>query len=79
MTTMNIKLPPSLHKGFVKLARKEKIPVGQLAALALAEKMSALMTDEYFSRRRRSGDRKTYLKVLAKAPDVAPDETDRLP
>jgi nucleoside phosphorylase len=40
---------------------------------AIAEKISALTTEQYFKDRGAlSPDRDTYLKMLANAPDVAP-------
>jgi hypothetical protein len=40
-------MPDSLHKTAKKLARKNNISLNQLVATALAEKISALHTEEY--------------------------------
>jgi len=50
MNTISLRLPHSLHKQVRKLAEKENISVNQLITLALAEKISALMTEEYIKK-----------------------------
>jgi hypothetical protein len=50
-----------------------------LVALALSEKLSAMMTEDYLKKRAAKGSREKFLAVLAKAPDVKPEEHDRLP
>jgi len=47
-------------------------------ALALAEKVSALMTEDYLAERAKRGSRRKFRRVLAKVPDVEPEERDRL-
>ena len=44
----------------------------------LAEKISALMTEEYLEKRAQRGDRKKFRRALAKVADVAPAARDRL-
>jgi len=60
------------------LAQQEGISVNQLVATALAEKMSALMTEEYLETRAKRGSREKFLAALAKVPDVEPEPYDRL-
>jgi len=50
----------------------------QLISTAVAEKISALMTEDYLEKRAKRGRRRDYEAVLAKVPDVEPDERDRL-
>lgn len=49
------------------------------AVPAVAEKMSALMTEEYLEARAKRASRRKFVAVLAKIPDVEPDESDRAP
>ena len=79
MSTMSLRLPDSLHKQVKKLAEKEGISMNQFITLAVAEKMSALMTVEYLGERAKRGSREKFEAVLAKVPDVEPEEYDRLP
>ena len=78
MGTLSIRLPDSLHKKVKELARQESISMNQFIALAVAEKMSALMTVEHLKERAQRGSREKYEAVLAKVPDVEPEEYDRL-
>ena len=78
MSTLSIRLPDSLHKQIKKLAKEEGISMNQFIALAVAEKLSALMTVEYLEKRGKRGSRAKYEAVLAKVPDVEPEDYDRL-
>lgn len=55
---ISLRLPESLHKEVRKLARKEIISMNPLIALALAEKISALETEEYLGQRASRADKK---------------------
>ena len=79
MGALNLRLPESLHRKLSELAEREGISINQLINSAVAEKMSALMTEEYLAARAKRGDRRRFEGVLAKVPDVEPLETDRLP
>lgn len=79
MGALNLRLPESLHRKLSELAEREGISTNQLINSAVAEKMSALMTEEYLAARAKRGSRKRFDAVLAKVPDVEPDESDRLP
>ena len=52
--------------------------INQLITLALAEKISALMTEEYLQERARRGSRAKFKRAMAKVADAEPDEQDRL-
>jgi hypothetical protein len=78
MSTLSLRLPESLHKQVKELARQEGISINQFVATAVAEKMSALLTEEYLNQRAERGSRERYESALAEVPDEAPDERDRL-
>lgn len=77
MGTLSIRIPDYLHKGMRELADKEGISINQLITLAIAEKLSALATEDYIAQRAAKGSRAKYEAVLAKVPDVEPLELDR--
>jgi hypothetical protein len=77
MGTMSLRLPDSLHKGVRDLATREGISINQFIATAVAEKMAALMTEDYLGERARRGSRAKFEAALAQVPDVEPDEHDR--
>jgi hypothetical protein len=78
MSTISLRLPDSLHETARELAEKESISINQLITLALAEKVSALMTEEYLGSRAKRGDRKKFARAMAKVADIEPAEQDRL-
>ncbi len=47
MSTLSLRLPDSLHETARTLARNEHVSVNQLISTAVAEKISALMTESY--------------------------------
>ena len=80
-----LRLQPSLMEEAKKVARAEGVAVNQLINVAVAEKVSALRTEEYFAERASKGDIKKALQVLklagkGNAPvagDVLPPKTRR--
>ncbi|MBX3000150.1 MAG: toxin-antitoxin system HicB family antitoxin [Caldilineaceae bacterium] len=77
MTTLSIRLPESLHKGIQDAARREGISINQFITVAVAEKLSALLTEEYIQARAAHGSRDAYEAALAQVPDIEADEYDR--
>jgi hypothetical protein len=78
MSTLSLTLPQSLHKQVEELAQKEGISVNEFITLAVAEKLATLATADYLAKRAKRGSRDKLLAVLAKAPDVEPEEYDKL-
>ena len=78
MSTISLRLPDSLHKTVRELAEREKVSINHLITLALAEKVSALMTEEYLGERARRGDKGRFERAMAKVPDIEPEDGDRL-
>jgi hypothetical protein len=78
MSTLTVRLPESLHAKIRELAHTEGISINQFLVIAAAEKMSALLTEDYLEREARQGQRKDFEHFLKKVPDVEPDESDRL-
>jgi len=78
MSALSLRLPDSLHKRLKELASREGISINQFIATAVAEKMAALMTEDYLQARAPRGIRTKYEAALAQVPDVEPEEHDRL-
>jgi hypothetical protein len=79
MSTLSLRLPESLHRELRELARQEGVSINQVVSSAVGEKIASLRTLDYLRERARRGNRQHFEQVLAKVPDVEPDETDRLP
>lgn len=77
MSTITLTLPPSLHDQAKAMAERDQITVDQFVALAVAEKVSALLTEDYLKSRAARGERARFEQVLEKVPDVEPDPADR--
>ena len=78
MSTISLRLPNSLHETLRGLAEKDNVSINQLITLAVAEKISALATEEYLDVRAKRASRKKFLRAMAKVPDVEPERYDRL-
>ena len=78
MSTISLRLPESLHKSVRDLAEQENISINQFIATALAEKIAALLTDEYLKERAKQGSRRRFEKALSKVKNIKPEESDRL-
>ena len=77
MSTLSIRLPESLHKYAKVYATQEGISVNQLISTALAEKLSALATQDYLEQRAKRASRRKFDAAMALAPDLAPEPRDR--
>lgn len=78
MSAISVRLPESLHEAVRELARRDNVSINQFVALALAEKVSALMTEEYLEERAKRGSRAAFESAMDKVPDIEPEERDRL-
>jgi len=78
MSELSLHLPKSLYEQLRELAQEEGISVNQFVMLAVAEKIATISTIEYLENRAKRGSREKFLEILNKAPDVEPDESDRL-
>ena len=76
MSTISVRLPESLHKHVRELAKRESVSINQFIATALAEKMSALMAEEYLESRANRGSRRKFDRVLRKVRKTEPDPGD---
>ncbi|HFD39325.1 MAG TPA: toxin-antitoxin system HicB family antitoxin [Anaerolineae bacterium] len=78
MSTISLRLPNSLHGTVRELAKRESISINQFVTLAIAEKVSALMTEDYLEERAKRGSRSRFERAMAKVADVEPEAHDRL-
>lgn len=73
-----LRLQPSLLDEARKAAESEGVALNQLINVAVAEKLSALRTEEFFLQRARRADRAETLRILSRAgkrkPPVKGDE-----
>ena len=70
MSTISLRLPDSLHHQVRELAKQENVSINQFITLALAEKISALVTEDYLAERASRGSRNGFEQAMAKVADV---------
>lgn len=79
-----LRLQPSLLEELRKAAESEGVALNQLINVAVAEKLSALRTEEYFQNRAKRADKKEALSILERAgkgnpplpgDELPPDDT----
>lgn len=73
-----LRLQPSLMEEVRKLAKAEGVALNQIINMAVAEKVSALRTGQYFAERAARADLKKALRILRRAgvgnPPIPGDE-----
>jgi predicted DNA-binding ribbon-helix-helix protein len=77
MTTLSLRLPDSYHTMVKEISAKDKISINQFIISAVAEKISALETQNYLEERAARGSRDKFMAVLAKVPNTEPSDYDR--
>lgn len=78
MTQLQANIPASLYKQIESLAARENISIEQLVAIALSAQVSAWMTKDYLEEKSKRGSWEKFEQVLAKVPDVEPEDYDKL-
>jgi predicted DNA-binding protein len=74
-----LRLPLSLKEGAEQLAREDGTTLNQFIVSAVAEKLSAMKTADYFAQRAQRGDVNAALALLSRQGGQAPEEQDVLP
>ena len=78
MSMMSLRLPKSMYGDLKEISKAEGVSMNQFVTIAIAEKIASLNALDYLGKRAERGSREKLLAVLAKAPDVEPEEQDRL-
>lgn len=78
MSRLSLRLPDSLHEQVKILAKNDGISINQFISSAVAETMSALMTEEYLREKAGLGSESAFQKAMRKVPGSPPDEGDEL-
>ena len=63
-STYPLRLPASLKAAVEKLSKQDGTSINQFVVVAVAEKISALCTAEFFEARRAKSDRKAFRRIL---------------
>ncbi len=74
-----LRLPASLKQGAEQVAREDGTTLNQFIVSAVAEKLSAMKTAQYFADRAQRGDLQAALALLGRSGGQPPADDDRLP
>jgi len=77
MSAISLRLPNSIHDRARVLSRQDHVSINQFVATAVAEKISAMETESYLTKRAMRASREKFETALAQVPDREPDEHDR--
>jgi len=66
MSAISIRLPDSLHKRIKEVAQRDNVSINQMITLAIAEKLSALETEDYLENRASRSSKGKFRKALSK-------------
>jgi hypothetical protein len=77
-STYPLRLPASLKAALEKLSKQDGTSINQFVVTAVAEKISALNTAEFFEERRGKADLKAFRRILNRKGGVPPREGDEL-
>jgi predicted transcriptional regulator len=78
MSALSIRLPDSLHKRIKQVAQRDNVSINQMITLAIAEKLSALETEDYLGNRVSRASKNKFRKVLRKVPNRKPEAKDQI-
>jgi uncharacterized protein (DUF1778 family) len=77
-STLTLRLPKSLHGKIREQAKTDEISINQFLVTAAAEKLSALLTQDYLENEAAKGKHKDFTKVLKAVPHTEPEPHDSL-
>ncbi len=78
MSNLNLSLSSSIHRHVDEMAQKEGISVEQFIASAIAEKISAIATEDYLQERASRAARDDFKAILNRPNDREPWPGDSL-
>jgi hypothetical protein len=78
MSNFALRLPDSLHAYAKKMAQEDNASLNQFIVMAVAEKVSALNTENFFKERASRGDRARFLEIMGRVPDGPVQAGDEL-
>ena len=76
VATYPLRLPRSLKAGIERVSKRDGISVNQFVAMAAAEKLAAIDTEDYFRSRIAHADLAAFDRIMARAGGEAPREGD---
>jgi hypothetical protein len=79
VSTYPLRLPISIKAEAERLAAEDGSSLNQFVAMAVAEKIAAMRTGEFFATRKGKGDRDAFLRLMTRTGGEPPQLGDELP
>ena len=77
--TYPLRLPASLKAAVAEISKEDGTSINQFVTTAVAEKISAMKTAEFFTSRSAKADIKAARRILRRKGGQRPEPEDRLP
>lgn len=77
-TTYPLRLPSSLKAAVREVSRRDGTSINQFVTTAVAEKLSAMRTADFFAERGAQADIEAARRILQRQGGQEPEEEDRL-
>lgn len=78
MSALSLRLPDSVHRHIKEFAKKEGVSINQFIAGAVAEKVSAIATEDYLQAKAERADKNAFDAILANVPSRPPLPGDEI-
>jgi len=78
MNNLQVMVPDAVKDQAEKLAIEEHISLDEFTTLALVQRLSTSIPDPYLEERAKRGNFQRFREILSMAPDVPPEDYDRL-
>jgi HicB family len=77
-STYPLRLPRSLKQEVERRAQEDGVSINQFVATAVAEKLAAMNTAEFFAERRARADFKAFDRLMRRKGGEAPRDDDKI-
>ena len=78
ISTYPLRLPVSLKNAVAEFSKQDNTSINQFVVVAVAEKLSAMKTAQFFAERRSRADPKAAVAILSREGGQPPEPEDRL-
>lgn len=78
MSALNLRLPDSIHRHIRDIAREDGVSINTFITSAVAEKISAITTEDYIATRASKARKGAFQRVLDGVPKRKPLPGDEL-
>ena len=77
-STYSLRLPKSLKREVAKVAKRDGTSINQFISIAVAEKVSALETEQFFAERAKNADMGAFEAILNRDGGESPRKGDEV-